>query len=393
MFGKRLDILTAFGVPIRLDASWIIIAVLVTWSLAEGVFPANFADLTATTYWIMGVTGAIGLFVSIVIHELAHAVVARGQGVPMRGITLFIFGGVAEMDREPPSGKAEFFVAIAGPIASVILAIVAASLYAMIRGINGPAPVYGVLGYLAWINCILVAFNLVPAFPLDGGRVLRAVLWHFKGSLRRATNISSQIGAGFGLALILFGVVAFVSGAFVGGLWWLLLGMFLRTAAQMSYQQVLFRRFLEGQKVSDLMKTGAVTVTPDTSVQRLVDDYIYEYHFKLFPVTKDGDLRGCVTTRNVRELSRDAWERKTVGEISEPCTAENTVASDEDAMQALSRMSRTGKSRLLVVRDGRLVGVIALKDLLKHLSLKLELEEDETSARLIGPHAIGHVNG
>ena len=381
MFGKRLELFRLSGLPVRVDASWIIIAVLVTWSLAGGVFPVQHPDLAPTAYWTMAIIGAFGLFASIVLHELSHALAAKRQGAPMRGITLFIFGGVAEMDREPPSGKAEFIVAIAGPIASVLIALVFGGLWAIGRQIPLPVPVTGVLAYLAWINGLLVLFNLVPAFPLDGGRVLRAALWHFKGNLRRATSISSQIGSGFGLALIVLGVVAFVGGAYVGGMWWFLIGMFLRGAAQMSYQQVILRRMLEGETVDDVMQQNPITVDPNISVQRLVDDYVYEHHFKMFPVTDDGVLKGCVTTQQARAVPRPSWDSTKVAEILEPCSTENTIEAGADAMDALSRMSRTGKSRLLVVDEDRLCGIVALKDLLKYLSLRIELEEDDKMAQ------------
>jgi CBS domain-containing protein len=275
-------------------------------------------------------------------------------------------------------------MAIAGPIASVVIALICFGAYVTTTGLDGPAPIQGVLAYLGVINGVLVAFNLIPAFPLDGGRVLRAALWHFKGSLRWATRISSQIGSGFGLALIILGVVAFINGNFIGGMWWFLIGMFLRSAAQMSYQQVLIRRLLEGELVRDIMRTDPVTVSPDTSVQDLVDNYIYQHHFKMFPVVENGALRGCVTTRDVRDVPRDEWATRTVGEITDGCSHANTVAANADAMTALSRMNRTSKSRLLALDGGRLVGVVALKDLLKHLSLRIELEEDDEMAQL-GP--------
>jgi Zn-dependent protease/predicted transcriptional regulator len=384
MFGKRLRLFKLLGFPVQVDLSWVIIAVLITWSLAEGIFPASYPDLAPAIYWGMGIAGALGLFLCIILHEVSHAVAARRYGLPMKGITLFIFGGVAEMEREPPSGKAEFVMAIAGPIASVVIALVCSGAYLIAIRLDGPAPVQGVFAYLAMINGVLVAFNLIPAFPLDGGRVLRAALWHFKGNLRWATRISSQIGSGFGLALIIVGVVTFINGNFIGGMWWFLIGMFLRSAAQMSYQQVLIRRLLEGELVRDIMRTDPVTVSPSTSVQDLVDEYIYQHHFKMFPVVENGALRGCVTTRDVRKVPREEWTTRTVGSITDGCSHANTVSADADAMGALSRMNRTGKSRLLALDGDRLVGVVALKDLLKHLSLRIELEEDDEMAKL-GP--------
>lgn len=375
MFTKRFKLFDLLGFPIYVDLSWFIIAVLITWSLATNLFPSFYEGLSTASYWWMGLAGAIGLFVSILAHELGHSVVARQYDVPMRGITLFIFGGVAEMTQEPPSAKAEFFVAIAGPIVSVVIGVVC---YA--AGAYGEAglttPVAAVLWYLGVINGVVVAFNLIPAFPLDGGRVLRSILWHFKGSLQWATRITSSIGSGFGFVLILLGIVSFIGGNFIGGMWQFLIGMFLWGAARMSYQQVLIRRALEGEPVERFMRADVITVPPSLTVQQLVEDYIYKHHHKMFPVTEEDRLLGCVTTRDVQQVPRGDWHQRTVGEIVAPCADTNTIRRDADAMQALSSMSRNGASRLMVVRDGHLEGILSLKDLLEFISLKVELEEE-----------------
>lgn len=377
MFGRRFELFRLFGIAIRIDVSWFVVALLVTWSLAEEGFPSRVAGLARSTYWWMGVLGAFGLFASIVLHECSHALAARRYGVPIRGITLFIFGGVAEMEDEPGSPKAEFVVAIAGPLASVAIGLGALGLEVAGRAGGWPAPLTSVFGYLALINGLLVGFNLLPAFPLDGGRVLRSVLWQWKGSLRWATRITSQIGAGFGLVLMGLGVLSFLGRLFIMGMWWFLIGMFLRGAAQMGYRQLLMRRALEGEAVSRFMRTQPVTVPPDLSVASLVEDYIYRYHFKMFPVVEGDRLLGFVTTRSVKELPRPEWDRRTVRDLVEPTREENTVAPDSDALNALATMNRTGASRLLVVENGRLIGVLTLKDMLKFLALRVELEEGE----------------
>ncbi len=377
MFTKRIKLFNLLGFPIYIDLSWFIIVVLITWSLATNVFPGFYEGLSSGTYWWMGLAGALGLFVSILAHELGHSVVARHYEVPMRGITLFIFGGVAEMSREPPSAKAEFFVAIAGPIVSVAIAVVCYATFFLGEAAFA-TPIVGVLWYLGVINAVVVAFNMIPAFPLDGGRVLRSVLWHVNGSLRWATRITSSIGSGFGIMLILLGVFSFIGGNFIGGMWQFLIGMFLRGAAQMSYQQVLIRRALEGEFVERFMRADVVTVPPSTTVHQLVEDYIYKHHHKMFPVTENGRLLGCVTTREVQQVPRGEWDQRTVGEIMQQCADENTIRRDADAMQALSSMNRNGASRLMVVRDGQLEGILSLKDMLKFISLKVEVEEGDS---------------
>lgn len=374
MFGKTFDLFTIFGFKIRLDLSWFVVAVLITWSLASGVFPQLSPGLANTVYWTMGVAGALLLFGSVVAHELSHALIARRFGVEMKGITLFIFGGVAEMTDEPPSPKAEFWVAVAGPIASLV---VAAVFFAFVSTAELSVAVRGVVGYLAGINVILALFNLIPAFPLDGGRILRSALWQWKGSLRWATRVTSAIGSGFGFVLIALGVLQLVFGgadALVSAMWLALIGLFLRGAAQMSYQQLLLRRVLEGEPVRRFMHPDPVTVPRHVSVEELVSDYVYRHHYKLYPVVDGGRLVGCVTTRQVKGLPREEWARTSVGALAGECTEENAISPDADAMEALSRMSRGRASRLMVVDDGRLVGIITLKDLLEFFSLKIELE-------------------
>eukprot|EP00913_Durusdinium_trenchii_P013395 g12576.t1 len=309
-------------------------------------FPQQAEGLTGGTYWIMGAAGALGLFASILAHELGHAVVARRFDLHIRGITLFIFGGVAEMSKEPPSPKVEFFVAIAGPIVSILI-----SAGCLAAGVVGgqvmPDAVSVVVWYLGIINGVVVAFNMIPAFPLDGGRVLRSILWQVKGNLRWATRISSSIGSGFGLMLIGFGLLNLLTGNVIGAIWQAMIGMFLRNAAQMSYQQVLVRRALEGEPVARFMEPDVTTVHPSLSVEELVENYVYRLHHKMFPVTDNGRLLGCVTTRDVQSIPRNEWPTTTVAHISSRCEPDNMISPDSDAMEALSQMSRDGTHRLM----------------------------------------------
>ncbi len=377
MFGKRIKLFTLLGFDVSVDFSWILIAFLITWSLAAGVFPSFYRGLTATVYWTMGIAGAAGLFGSIIVHEFSHSLVAKKFGLPMKGITLFVFGGVAEMEDEPPNPRAEFMMAVAGPLSSI--AIGGAILLA-VRAIGRdtiPIPLYGVLQYLGSINLILAAFNLIPAFPLDGGRILRAALWQWRKDIRAATRIASFTGNVFGFVLIALGVYNLLRGGFIGGIWWILLGMFVWQAAQMSYQQLLIRRALQGEPVWRFMNDRPVTVSEDIPIDRFVYEYVYHYHHKIFPLIADHVPLRCVTTRDIHAIDRDEWARHTVAEIARPCSDDNTLFTDTDAVNALSRMNRTGNSRMLVTdRDGALKGVITLKDLMGFLSAKLDLEGD-----------------
>jgi Zn-dependent protease/predicted transcriptional regulator len=376
VFGRTIKLFTLSGFSVGIDPSWFAIALLVDWSLAAGLFPYQIPGLNAGTYWAMGILGALGLFACIVIHEFAHARAAQSYGLQIRGITLFIFGGVAEMHEEPPTAKSEFVVAVAGPLASIGLGLVFLACTFVGDRLAWPVPVVGVLEYLAWINFVLVLFNLVPAFPLDGGRVLRSGLWRWKGDLRWATRVTSNLGAGFGLVLMALGVLSFLRGNLIGGAWWFLIGMFLRNAARMSYRQLLVRQLLEGEPVFRFMHADPDTVPVSASISEFVDDHVYRHHHKMFPVVDHGHLIGCVDTRQIREIPRDEWDRRTVGEVMEACSSENTVPPDADALNTLSRMNRTGRSRLMVVQNNDLKGVVTLKDLTRFIALKLDLEQE-----------------
>jgi Zn-dependent protease len=393
MFGARITLFKLLGVDIRLDWSWLLLAVLITWTLAVGLFPHSYPGLEPLTYWLMGGVAAAGLFASIILHELAHAAVARRDGLEIDGITLFVFGGVAEMKAEPASPMKEFRMAIAGPIASVAIAAACFLVASLGRGVGAAEAFIGVFAYLALINTILALFNMVPAFPLDGGRVLRAALWGWQGSLRRATRISATIGSGFGIFLIVLGLLSVLGGDLVGGMWWFLIGLFVRAAAAMSYQQVLVRKGLEGVPVKQIMNAEPVTVAPGLTLAELVEDYVYRHHFKLFPVVEDGRLVGCVRLADIKTVPRDAWPSTDVAAIMQPCSEASTVAPESDAIALLQRLPTVADGRFLVIdRAGRLLGIVTGKDLFRYLSVKLELEpggRDRPAATALGLGASG----
>jgi len=373
MFGQRYRLFSVFGFNVHLDPSWLILGVLLTWSLARGLFPAYYEGFPDSVYWWMGLAGTLGLFLSIIFHELCHSLVARKFGIPMKGITLFIFGGVAEMGDEPPGARAEFLMSLSGPAASVLAG-------AVFLGANSAAeeflsaPTLAVLEYLGWINLLLAGFNLLPAFPLDGGRILRSILWKWRGSLGRATRTASGIGSLFGILLMLLGLLAIFQGNPIGGIWWILIGLFLKNAAENSYRQVLINRALEGEKIRRFMVTEPVTVPDSISLSELVEGYIYRYHHKMYPVVKSGNVLGCITIRQIKSVPKDEWPVRKVGEISSRLSPENTIRPDTGAAEALSLMSRSGNSRLIVLENDRLAGILSLKDMLQFLSLRLSAE-------------------
>ena len=372
MLTQSFPLFKVFGFTVRLDLSWFFIAFLLVWSLSTAYFPNALGNQDASVYWTLGVLGTLGLFASVVLHELGHATVARKFEVPMRGITLFIFGGVAEMEKEPESAKAEFWIAVGGPVVSLVLAglfwgLVQAPLSQTIEPL---------VTYLAYINTALLIFNLIPAFPLDGGRIFRAILWGFGKNLRRSTRISSAIGGGFGWLLIGFGILQLLSGFLLNAVWWVLIGLFLKNAASSAYQHVIVRRLLEGHTVREFMRPNPITIPAETNLRDAVEDYVYRHHFKTYPVTEEKELVGIFTTRQIKAVQRDQWELKTVSDLAEAVSNNNSISPEEDIMKAMAKMRKGQASRLLVTEGDKLQGILSLKDLLEFIGLKIELEED-----------------
>jgi Zn-dependent protease/predicted transcriptional regulator len=363
------------GFEIRFDLTWLILVALIVWSLSAGLFPSTYADLPTSTYVWMGILGAIGLFSSILLHELAHSVVGRRLGMRIRGITLFALGGASELSEEPATARAEFLMAIAGPVASVILAVVVYLLAWAITAVAGPGPLVAVLGYLVGMNLILAGFNMIPAFPLDGGRVLRAALWAWRGDVAWATRVATMAGGGVGLGLIFLGIVDALAGNPVGGMWFVLIGLFIRASAAATYQRLMAGQLLAGVAVRRLMKSELVTVPPTLPVAELVESYLLQRSLKRVPVLDEaGRVLGCVGVEEVKRVPPEQRAIRSVRDILTPLGADSTISPDAEAKQALEQMQRGGQSRLFVTEDDRLVGVLTLRDLLQYLSVKSELQ-------------------
>lgn len=374
MLSKQVTLFDILGSKVRLPFSWIFLTAVATWWLARGYFPDYYLGLSDSTYWWMAAVAMMGLFGSLVFHEFAHSLVAKRYGIPISSITLLIFGGVAQMDREPPSPKAECLMAIAGPLASFALS---AGLYLAFEvgyQLHLPLPALGVLGCLAIANSLLGGFNVIPAFPLDGGRALRTGLWHWKKDFRRATQWASRAGSIFGLLLMLSGGVQVITGNFLVGSWWFVVGLFLRGAAETSYYQVIARTMLGGEPIQRFMTPNPETVSPDLCVDTLVEEHFYRSLHTLYPVVEEARLVGCVSAKQIAGIPRAQRKRLTVRDVAAPCSDDNTVDIQVGALAALALMNRTGNSQLMVMDGDRLVGIVTLKDLLKLLALKLDLE-------------------
>lgn len=372
---KKLNLFKVLGFEISLDFSWFFILALVVWTLGAGYFPSVYPQLATATHWIMGVVAALLLFISVLVHELSHSVVARSRGLDISGIRLFIFGRVSEMTQEPESAGDEFKIAVVGPLTSLILA----GLFYVITLLpiqQWSLPTFAILRYLALLNLALGIFNLVPGFPLDGGRVLRAIIWGRTRDLRKATNAATTVGKGFAFLLIAFGAITAFSGSLLGGIWYIFIGMFLNMAAESGKQQTIMRQALTGVKVKDLMSEDVVHVDPGLSCQALVDDYILKYRFDMFPVMRnDGVLVGLVSLDDVKKLPRDEWSSSPVQQVMEPVREDLILHPEEEAVDCLSRMVTSHEQgRMPVVDDQNdLVGVVTRRDIMNLLRIKTDL--------------------
>ena len=371
MFGKSIRLFNILGFEIKIDLSWFFIVVLVVWSLGKSYFPATLPGLESRDYLVMAVIGAFGLFFSIIFHELHHSIVARHYGIPIRGITLFIFGGVAEMESEPPDWKSELYMAIAGPISSLYLGGI---FFAAAPWL--PGDIYReVFRYLGTINIILAVFNMIPAFPLDGGRVFRAILWNMKGNLKWATGVAARSGNMFGTIFMIMAAFQLFGGMIVGAVWWFLIGLFLKNASNMSVQQQILKETFMGEPVIRFMTPDPVTVSPGITVREFVDNYVFKSHHKLYPVVQNGLLLGCVLVKDIKNLPSDDWNRIYLADILEKTGQANTISPATDSMEALGFMNSSGRSRLMIAENGILAGILTLKDILELLTLKIDLDE------------------
>jgi CBS domain-containing protein len=290
------------------------------------------------------------------------------------GITLFIFGGVSRLTDEPPTPAIEFKMAIAGPVTSLVLA----GLF-WVAWRYGGVPLLGslgyeVVGYLALINLVLGIFNLIPGFPLDGGRVLRSIIWGAIGNLDRATRAASVVGQGFGYLFIFGGFWMMLAGRnLLSGLWLVFIGWFLNNAAQQSYQQLQLRNVLSGVRVGQVMTTDYPHIDPDLSIYDFVHDYLLRYDYSAFPVSSDGTLVGIVTVQEVRDIPRDKWHEVTVGSVAQPPEGEATIEEDDDAFDALSHMAQGNSQRLIVMCDGKLKGMVTQESIISLVRTKMRL--------------------
>jgi Zn-dependent protease/predicted transcriptional regulator len=352
------------GIRIGINWSWLIVFALIVWSLASVVFPSQNPGFSDGAYLAIAVVAALLFFVSLLLHELGHALQARREGVEIEGINLWLFGGVAQFKGDFPSAGAEFRIAIAGPLVSLAIGV----LCVLIAGIAGlPSAVDGVVTWLGFTNLILLAFNLLPALPLDGGRVLRSALWYFKGDLQWATWVASAIGRGFGFLFIALGIFMFiVEGAFSGA-WLAFVGWFLLQAATGEARYVATRQALDGLKVRDVMVREPVTVDADLSLGRFMDEIASSRRYTTYPVIEARSPIGLLAFRSVASVPRDQWNERTVRSAMIPRQDVPLLDKDDAAIDALVELSESDVNRGLVIENGRLAGLLSITDLARAL--------------------------
>jgi Zn-dependent protease/CBS domain-containing protein len=365
----RIQIARVIGIPIYLHFSWLIIFGLIVWTLSTGYFPQQYPDLPASSYWAKGLVASLLFFVSILLHELGHAVVARRHGLRTRSITLFIFGGVAQLEHDPENGRAEFWMAAAGPVVSLVLAgfFYACSILPFVG-----APTVAVAQYLALINLILALFNLVPAFPMDGGRLLRGALWARLGKAR-ATRIASGAGTFFAFALIFSGVFRLVSGDGLGGIWYILIGWFIKDASVASYQQARLDEVLRGVAVRDAMVAAVETVSSTGSVAEAAREHFMRTGYGSYPVTRGEAVVGLLCLKDVLALSPEERDATSVQGAMRPLTEGIVTTPDASLLVAIASMAQAGSARLLVMDGDRLVGLLTMNGVIRRLRMREKL--------------------
>ena len=364
--GATVRLFKIGNIPIFVHASWLAIYALVTWTLAVGYFPRVLPGLEPAQYWAHGLVAALLLFVSVLVHELAHSLVAIAHGLTVRGITLHVFGGVSELGDEAPTPRAETLIAAAGPLASFGIAVALWGLKAV--GLAAAGSVGAIASYLVTLNVMVGVFNLLPGFPLDGGRVLRAVLWRWHGSLQRATYLASRVGVAFAYALMAWGVVQMLTGALAGGMWLVLIGLFLQNAANASYAQLSLRESLGRLLVQQIMSRDVVSVGPDDTVASLVDRF-WDHHVGSFPVIDGGRILGIASTAALQRVPREQWPRLRVRDIMRPLDETLTVRPSDPVLRALESASANGLGQLAVIDGDRLVGYLSMQDIMHVLTL------------------------
>ncbi len=378
MLKNSIRIARIGGISINIHVSWFLIFILITWTLAVSYFPLNYPAWSPALYWTVGLVTSILFFVSVLLHELAHSFVAKARGLPVHDITLFILGGVAQLSEEPQTPGTEFVMAVVGPLASIVLGVCFVAVSFAARGVI--PPLAALAGYLAFINVLLGFFNLIPGFPLDGGRVLRSILWQATGNLQRATRWASLVGQVVAYLFILAGIamvfgvhIPFLGTGLVSGLWFVFIGWFLDNAASSSYRQLTVKNLLAGHKVREVMSRDCPEVSPGLTIERLVNEYVLPAGARCFPVVQGSLVRGLLTIHNIKGVPQGRWGTTTVEQVMTPLDGLKRVGPEEELWAAMQNMTADGVNQLPVMDDGQLLGMLGRDNIVSFIRIKGEL--------------------
>lgn len=370
-----LNIGEIFGVKIKIHYTWLLIFFLITWSLAVGYVPLQFPGLSDATYWIIGIISAISLFVSVLAHELAHSYVALKQGIDVPSITLFFFGGVSQIAEEPKSPNHEAKMAAVGPLSSFAISALFFLLWFVAVTLDLGPFIVAPFSYIASINALLGGFNFLPAFPLDGGRVLRAVLWKWKNNLIVATKLSTKISEAIAYIMIGTGFFMIFAYSLFTGLWIVFIGWFLKSGSEASLKQTLISQALSDIKVKEIMNSQVVSISPTLTIANAVEQYFSNYTHTGFPVTNDGIVQGIITLGDLKKFMEDERQSTLVGDVMTPREKMIVVSPDEPAVEAILKFSKNNIGRLPVLKEDKLVGIITRSDLMKAIRTRIQTEK------------------
>jgi Zn-dependent protease/CBS domain-containing protein len=380
MFGRSFKVASIGGIAIEIHPSWLIILGLLSFTLSNGFFPEFYEGWSTTTYWVVGVTAALLLFVTVLIHELAHAVVAIRRGLPVPKITLFIFGGVSHLSRSPASAGEEFAIAAAGPATSLVIAILSGAAWLLLESINTPQQITAVLIYIAFVNTALAVFNIIPGFPLDGGRVFRSIVWRRTKSFRRATRIAAGTGEMVGYGMMGLGVFFLLTGNAFQGLWLGFIGWFLIGAARGEAQSVQLEGLLRNLKARDVMREEWSTVIPGASIQHVVDEYMIGLGERAVVVANDGNVLGILSVSDIRKTPREAWGNTSAQGLMTPRERVVTVTAETPAVDVLALIGQRALNQVPVLQEGRMIGIITRGALVERVQLVESLTPDDAAA-------------
>ena len=373
MFRSSIKLFTIAGIEIRLDYSWFIIFAILAYYFGFSYFPSLLPGINRVLLAAITIVTILLFFISVLAHELSHSLVAKSRGLPVKKISLWIFGGMAQIEKEPENPQTELLMSLVGPGASFLLAGIFGLVWYLSREIS---PLSVPAGYLALINLLLAVFNLVPGYPLDGGRVLRSIIWKATGNLKRATFIASTAGRVFGFLLIAAGIFFFFRGSFFNGVWLAFIGWFIQSAAYMSYRQLIFEISIKGIKVKDILKDELVKVSRDISLDELVDDYFMKYRFSRFPVIpekKSQKIIGVISIHDIKAFPRQDWAKITVGEVVKTLSDNEKIDLDMEVSDAFRRMTNNNLGHLIVFDGNRIKGMITRTDVMIYIQFYSDL--------------------